>query len=537
MALLRLETERRLAEFFSQVAQGERDIENARITLSENRDFDPYSAFKALDRFGNGWLNYLDIKAFLEKNRIFAGTEEIDLLVKQYDSDTDRRLILGDFQQLVLPSTSLTLRDIALNRPSSIRLPLDVEYLLVRLLEKETSLQRRLETLRKELEQSPDFNVFKAFETLDFPTTSYVTREKIAEFLRRNLVSAFQDDIDAILRRLDIDGDERLSYSEFSDALKTANPSLFVHSPIRDSPRAVRHSSPLRRSGSPARSPSKSLGESSFRSTGFLDASIRSPSRTSNFESSSLKSPRRGVELSVSRSPDRSLRSQPEESEIANVFFQQINLDRDLESARRDLALSSDFTVIDAFNLFDLNNIGYVTQLEFEDGLHALGVHPLKDEVSLLFKHYALIDRRLTFTDFAKILTTKDLEYSRLINNRIPLNLPRYERKRTFRLNTETLLSRVLKLHLENESVAESLRQKIERRPSFSILEAFQAVDRDRNGYITFDEFQSVLENYGIYATRKDVESLMERYDKDRDGRVSYSEFLNEVTPKSPRRY
>jgi len=49
--------------------------------------------------------------------------------------------------------------------------------------------------------------------------------------------------------------------------------------------------------------------------------------------------------------------------------------------------------------------------------------------------------------------------------------------------------------------------------------------------------FKFLLQDYGIYASRKDVENLMDRYDKDKDGRVSYSEFLNEVTPKSPRKY
>ncbi|CAG9319367.1 unnamed protein product [Blepharisma stoltei] len=572
MASLRLGTEKKLAEFFSVTAQGERDAENARIALSENREFDPYAAFKALDRFNNGYLNYLDIKSFLEKNRIFASTQEVDLLIKQYDSDSDSRLILSDFQQLTCPSTSVAIRDLAISRSGPLRLSLDVEFLLSRLLEKEISLQRRLETIRKELEASPDFSIFKAFETIDYPPTSFVTRNKIFDFLRKNLVSAFNDDIDGILRRLDIDGDERLSYGEFSDAIKCASPSIVVHSPARES-QTVRHSSPLRRSPSPNRTAdrefrtsgyldsSRSLTKSSFLETSGLKSPRRSPTRSQflsssngfnkSLETSGLKSPRRSgnLEKSLSRSPTRSqllsssngfnktARSQPEESEIVNVFIKQIGLDRDLEASRRDLALCSDFTLIDAFNIFDINNYGFVTQVEFEEGLRSLGILPIKDEVSLLFKHFALVDRRLTFSDFCKIVTTKDLEYSRLINGRIPQNLPRYERRRTFRLNTEGLFVKVMKLLLENESVAESLRQQLERRPYFSISEAFQCVDKDRNGFITFDEFQVLLGDYGIYVTRKDVENLMERYDKDRDGRVSYSEFLNEVTPKSPRRY
>ena len=93
------------------------------------------------------------------------------------------------------------------------------------------------------------------------------------------------------------------------------------------------------------------------------------------------------------------------------------------------------------------------------------------------------------------------------------------------------------RLHLESEGVAESLRQRLSRRAYFSLHDAFQAVDRDRNGFITLDEFQGILQEHGLYVTGKDLESLMERYDKNMDGRVSYSEFLEEVTPKSPRKY
>jgi Ca2+-binding EF-hand superfamily protein len=32
----------------------------------------------------------------------------------------------------------------------------------------------------------------------------------------------------------------------------------------------------------------------------------------------------------------------------------------------------------------------------------------------------------------------------------------------------------------------------------------------------------------------KEVSSLMEKFDKDRDGRISYSEYMDEILPKSP---
>ena len=508
MANLSLETERRLAEFIYSIAEGEKEIEQARISLSENRDFEPYSAFRAIDRLGIGFISYLDIRDFLDKNRIACTNQEITATIKQYDSDSDGRLVLSEFHQLTLPSTSNIIRDLALTRGPYSRISLDVEFLLARLFEKELNFQRRLELGKKDLALRHDFSIVSAFSTLDYPSTSLLSRDKLSDFLRRNGKIAFEEDIDAVLRRVDVDGDERLSFSEFSDFLRPQEP-VFLSSPRRSPTRTspVRHSSPLRRNGN---SPSRT-------SSSFLqpEASLRSSSFT------------RSSPLSIS-----------EEAELVHIFFQQINLERDLNAAKKDVALCSDFNLLDAFQMFDVNDIGYVGEFDLEDTLVELGIRPTREELILLFKHYSsLNNRRLTYSEFSKLFTPKELEYSRILSNRTAFNVSRAERRRVFSADTSYKVTKVLRLHLDSENVAESLRQRLVRRPSFSMHEAFQAVDKDRNGYITFGEFQSLLEQNGIFATAKDVESLMDRYDKDKDGRVSYSEFLDEVTPKSPKKY
>ena len=506
MAGLSLETERRLAEFIYSIAEGEKEIEQARIALSENRDFEPFSAFRSLDKLGIGYLSYIDLREFLDRNRIPSNNQEIVALIKQYDADSDGRLILEEFYQLTLPSTSNILRDLSLQRAPSPRLTLDVEFLLARLLEKEISFQRRLEQSRKDLAIRYDFTIISGFGILDYPSTSFISRDKLYGYLRKNNKLSFEDDIDAILRRMDVDGDERLSFTEFSDFVRTKEP--IISSPSRRSPSRsspVRHSSPLRRSET---SPSRN-GNSFHNETSMRSSFNRSSPLTAG-----------------------------EESELVNIFFQQINLERDLNAAKKDVALCSDFNLLDCFQMFDLKDLGYVNEFDLEDGLRDLGLRPLPDDLTLLFKHYsALSNRRLTYSEFSKLFTPKEHEYYRMMSNRVPFNVSRGERKRVFGVDTIYKLTKVLRLHLETENVAESLRHRLVRRPNFSMHEAFQAVDRDRNGYITYDEFQVLLEQHGIFASIKDVESLMDRYDKDKDGRVSYSEFLDEVTPKSPKKY
>lgn len=46
-----------------------------------------------------------------------------------------------------------------------------------------------------------------------------------------------------------------------------------------------------------------------------------------------------------------------------------------------------------------------------------------------------------------------------------------------------------------------------------------------------------MLVRHGIEVGSEDLKLLMDRYDHNRDGSVSYSDFANEVTPKSPRKY
>ncbi len=56
--------------------------------------------------------------------------------------------------------------------------------------------------------------------------------------------------------------------------------------------------------------------------------------------------------------------------------------------------------------------------------------------------------------------------------------------------------------------------------------------DKDMNGIIGSDELRMVLGEHGFYATERELASLIEKYDKDRDNRISFTEFVEELTPK-----
>jgi len=74
----------------------------------------------------------------------------------------------------------------------------------------------------------------------------------------------------------------------------------------------------------------------------------------------------------------------------------------------------------------------------------------------------------------------------------------------------------------------------LNRRPLFNVYEAFKALDKNEIGSVSIDEFKELLLDHGIYASSKDLLNLVQRFDKNQDGKVTYSEFVQEITPKSP---
>ena len=45
------------------------------------------------------------------------------------------------------------------------------------------------------------------------------------------------------------------------------------------------------------------------------------------------------------------------------------------------------------------------------------------------------------------------------------------------------------------------------------------------------------MERHDAFATEKEIKYLMDRFDSNKDGKISYSEFVQEITPKSDKNF
>lgn len=158
--------------------------------------------------------------------------------------------------QVLLPCEDQFLRTTSTQRPTYNvpryeRLVTSLEREVVTLLERELNYHVRVEKARRDMSLRYDWSTRGAFETIDALREYGLNHRNIQSFLRLNGFYASDGEVISMIRRIDADGDNRVTFEEFNDAVRPSIP--VTPAPIVSSSSAIyeetkRSSSPLRRS-------------------------------------------------------------------------------------------------------------------------------------------------------------------------------------------------------------------------------------------------------------------------------------------------
>jgi Ca2+-binding EF-hand superfamily protein len=159
--------------------------------------------------------------------------------------------------------------------------------------------------------------------------------------------------------------------------------------------------------------------------------------------------------------------------------------------------------------------------------LSDIGIYPSLDELELYFKRYDKDgDGRLKFSEFCDSFTPLDNYYATLLNRRTSNNIRgrAYARDDCFESSTKLEFRSVWRTHFKIEVFAEQLRQRLNSRPGFNIFDAFLTCDMNENGLVSREELKRLIESRGFYVSEKEINTLVEKIDRDKDGKISYAE-------------
>ena len=73
--------------------------------------------------------------------------------------------------------------------------------------------------------------------------------------------------------------------------------------------------------------------------------------------------------------------------------------------------------------------------------------------------------------------------------------------------------------------VSALLKMKLEQRCS-NLTQAFRKVDKSNSGFISPEDFTEVFRDFNIRLTRPALSALLQKYDANGDGYVSYEEVM-----------
>ena len=135
----------------------------------------------------------------------------------------------------------------------------DTESSLSQLIMREINFNRKLNILRDRLAVLSDFTPLSAFKAIDDYNDGHLDHFNLKRFLRKNGHLATDEELIAIVRRIDTNADSKLSYNEFAEFVRTHVPLRSASSyqlperesfkeSLHDSLRAAsREASPIRR--------------------------------------------------------------------------------------------------------------------------------------------------------------------------------------------------------------------------------------------------------------------------------------------------
>ncbi len=408
-------------------------------------------------------------------------------MVRQFDGDQDGRLAFKEFLPFVLPLDAPGLRSkVSQREPYKVGpqdlLPRDVEAALASLIRREEEMHLNVEAIKEDLVSRYDFNILEAFKTVDIHHSLFTDFDNLSAYLAKEGAGARYDDVLAFIRRLDKDLDGRVSYTEFMEGMLPAGTRGAKQRPGYTT--ATQTS--LARSETVVRSPERPVPLPTHSAT----VSGR-PRSSMSFTGSAHKGGKASVYTTPSKGYHHHQASKPAQSRAQT------------SAERRSCA-------------------DIVPRSKSHEGFYRPRprVPPQSEkkrpsEASPQHSPNGKLD-----TPLKSILKKK--------TNEPPMTSP----KKSVHIVDQppsTGLGRLLKRQAQLEKSIESLRQDLAMRKDVT-LASMCAVFRFA-GDVSAEEFLGAISRLGIRVTKEEMLRLFNRFDRDSDGRLNYTELCEVFLP------
>ena len=214
-------------DFLRKLMEVESKIEDAKINLANNPDFNCEDAFRLFETNDKGYLDENDIKCGLNLIGINPTNQEVRMLMKRFDLQKNGYINYADFFDIVVPFEKNYRTRVEYRSPNSCCPCRSPEVFSKKTVDELRELfnliincENEINNMRK-LFGTLRLNLRDIFGLLDKNRCGYFSNDELMEYLGNNGILSSNRDADLLFIRLDKNRNGKIDFPEVEDEIQT----------------------------------------------------------------------------------------------------------------------------------------------------------------------------------------------------------------------------------------------------------------------------------------------------------------------------
>ena len=213
-------------------------------------------------------------------------------------------------------------------------------------------------------------------------------------------------------------------------------------------------------------------------------------------------------------------------AELCKILYRIIDSEKNLEFLKNKLFSNNNFNLDKLFNYFDKYQNGYISLIDFQEGLEAFDINN-KNSLLLFSNLDTSNNGRLTKENFINIFLPLNLSECMEKNDNFLIRGGEMDSFISFDMNIKENIAELLDCLIDHFTYLNEISKYYEDK-RIDVVYIFNVLDKFNKGYIEEEEFQQIFKygDNGNCIAFEDLLLIMEKIDSNKDGKITCQDFI-----------
>ena len=578
---------KKFLEYIVNMTQNALKSESIKEELNQHERCEPYAIFSRIDREDKGFLIKEDFIRFLNENNVNIDTQRktIDLFIEYYDKNFDEKLDFTEFLNFILNKEQNLSRSISSQRETykiacDEYLEKDLENLIVQALMSDFYLfeyadMKKIEIfLNLEEEKigniNEDTKLIDLFIKIDGDKDGLISCEDLYDFISKRKIKICQNELQNFIGIFDEDMDGFLDWNEFLfmilpssssfeydlDSLKSQeekyseyyyhknqsskknnfcfnNENSYINKENGNyiNKKFNNYDCSYKCDDIHISSPKNDINGNQFYFDYKNNISDYQNNNNINYYNNNGNYSINDIEIKANNNKiyKKSYDSEIDYNqfyELCKILYQIIDSEKNIEYLKNRLFSDNNFNLDKLFNYFDKYQNGYISLIDFQEGLEAFDIN--NKNSLLLFSNFDTSNNgRLTKDNFFSIFLPLNLNECIEKNENILINGDGLDNYASFEINVKENIAQLIECLIDHFTYLNEISKYYEDK-IIDVDYIFSVLDKKNKGFIEEEEFQNIFKygDNGKCIPFEDLLLIMEKIDSDKDGKITFQDLV-----------